>query len=266
MNTELTLVLEIDYREAEIISLFNPELQIKVSDTIYENNGVYYKICNLHIGDFIFKKYQNKSKNKIKQTTEDEITNEKEESICFIIERKTFKDLCSSIKDCRFREQKDRLSKSNCNIIYILEGDKNVPKIYKTPVSTINSAIQNLLFKHKFNVITSQDPNDTMNNLCLLYNKLLNDTFNSSQVNPIIIKKADTLNNNVFINQLCVIPGISLNIAQKIKEKYPSMNDLIVQFTNNVPGELMLSEIQITEKRKLGKILSKKIYQAFFNN
>ena len=235
------LILEIDYRENSILSLLNPDLPIKVSDTIYEKGDILYKICNLDIGDFIFKKA---------------------DQVYYIIERKTFKDLCSSIKDSRMNEQRERLKQSNCEIIYILEGNKNVPKIYNIPVSTINSAIQNLIFKHKFSVITSENENDTICNLNLLYKKLKDDSFTTSTT-PIIIKKADTINKNIFVNQLAVIPGVSLNIAQKIKEKYSCMNDLVIKF---VEQELLLSEIQVTEKRKLGKNLSKKIHDSLFNN
>lgn len=239
-NTE-NLILEIDYRESCIIKLLNPDLQIKVSDTVYKKDDLLYKICNLDVGDFIFKRG---------------------DQVFFIIERKTFKDLCSSIKDSRFKEQKDRLKQSNCEIVYILEGNKNVPKIYNIPVSTINSAIQNLIFKHKFYVITSENENDTLCNLNLLYKKLQEDTlFFTSTTTPTIIKKVDTINKNIFVNQLSVIPGVSLNISQKIKEQYFCMNNLIEKFVNN---ELLLSEIQITAKRKLGKNLSKKIYDSLF--
>jgi ERCC4-type nuclease len=233
------LILEIDYRESCIIKLLNPKLQIKVSDTIYKTGDLLYKICNLDVGDFIFKR---------------------ENQVYYIIERKTFKDLCSSIKDNRMNEQRERLKQSNCEIIYILEGNKNVPKIYNIPVSTINSAIQNLIFKHCFAVITSENETDTICNLNLLYKKLQDNTF-STPTTPNIIKKADTINKNVFVNQLAVIPGVSLNIAQKIKEQYSCMNDLVVKFVEN---ELLLSEIQITEKRKLGKNLSKKIHDSLF--
>lgn len=235
------LILEIDYRESFILQLLNPEVQIKVSETVYKTGDLLYKICNLDVGDFIFKK---------------------SEKVFFIIERKTFKDLCSSIKDNRFSEQRERLKQSNCNIIYMLEGNKNVPKIYNIPVSTINSAIQNLIFKHKFSVIISENENDTICNLNLLYKKLKDDSFSTSTT-PIIIKKADTIHKNVFVNQLAVIPGVSLNIAQKINEKYSCMNDLVTKFLDQ-GCDLLLSEIQVTEKRKLGKNLSKKIHDSLF--
>ena len=235
----MSLILEIDYRENSILKMINQDLPIKVSDVVYENGDLLYKICNLDVGDFIFKKA---------------------DKVFFIIERKTFKDLCSSIKDSRMDDQRERLKQSNCEIIYILEGKKNVPKIYNIPVSTINSAIQNLIFKHRFSVITSENENDTICNLKLLYKKIKDDLFSTSTT-PTIIKKADTLTKNIFINQLAVIPGVSLNIAKKIKEKFTCMNDLVMKFVDN---DLLLSEIQVTEKRKLGQNLSKKIYDSLF--
>ena len=55
MSTE-GLILEIDYRESLILQLLNPQLPIKVSDTINKSGDILYKICNLDVGDFIFKK------------------------------------------------------------------------------------------------------------------------------------------------------------------------------------------------------------------
>ena len=61
-----------------------------------------------------------------------------------------------------------------------------------------------------------------------------------------------------------MIPGISIKTASIIMEKYTSINNLINQY--NQIRELeqryeFLKEIQISPKRKLGKILSKKIYE-----
>jgi hypothetical protein len=81
----------------------------------------YIKICNLNIGDFILKNNQVFSR----------------------IKRKPLKiHVSSSIKRFIALEQRERLKKSNCEIIIgILEGNKNVPKNIIYPASTINSSI-----------------------------------------------------------------------------------------------------------------------------
>lgn len=224
------MILEIDYRERDIISQF-------------EKQEINYKIVNLEIGDFIYK-------------------NDKED-IILIIERKSFADLCSSINDGRFREQKSRLSESvpTDNIMYILEGEKNVPKIHNIPKKTINSCMLNMIFRDKYKILVTDGVTDTYENIVLLYNKLESNEFSVCNAGKVtLIKKSKKINDNIFIHQLSVVPGVSIAIAQKIKEKYKSMNELVLQFKD----KYMLCDIQITDKRKLGKKLSEKIYTSLF--
>ena len=62
------------------------------------------------------------------------------------------------------------------------------------------------------------------------------------------------------------IPGISLQIATCIASKYHNVSELIKAYIEieTSKQELLLSEIMVTEKRKVGKSLSKKIYQIMF--
>lgn len=244
----MDIILEIDYRENSILKLFLAE-NIKISDNIYSFENINYKICNLHIGDFVFKNNMNE--------------------ILYIIERKTINDLCSSITDSRFREQKERLLESvndSSKIIYIIEGNKNqISKFSKINKTTINSAIQNLILKHQYKVIFSDSLDDTLEQLQLLYKKIKENDILIKPSVGIIVKKSDKLNNNIFINQLTVIPGVSQNAGLKIHEIYKSMTHLINTLENNtnvIDKELLLSNIQVSEKRKIGKVLSKKIYSA----
>lgn len=235
------MILEIDYREISIINILCPELRIKTSDKLYYSGELCFKICNLPIGDFIFKE---------------------DDNIMLIIERKSFNDLCASINDNRFREQKQRLVESVSDpskIVYILEGGKNVPKIYNIPKSTINSAILNLIFKHNYKVIITEDTIDTLANLFLLYNKINSKEFDIKGGIMTLVKKSGK---DLFINQLVVISGVSVQVAKKIKEKYINMNELVTAYNNN--DKFILSELMITEKRKIGKSLSEKIYNSLF--
>jgi crossover junction endonuclease MUS81 len=241
MNTS-KLILEIDYREKAIIK------------HIEENNpNISYKITNLPIGDFVFKQ---------------------DMSIFYIIERKTILDLAASITDGRFREQKKRLldSVGICDkIVYILEGSRSQNKFGSLSKSIIDSSILNLIFKHKYKVINTNDTIDTYNTLLSIYKKIESkDTWPSLlENNHKLIKKSDSVNNNILINMLSVIPGISINIATKIKEIYTSLPELINAYNNidNVlEREKMLSCIQLTNKRKLGIALSKKIYKSLYEH
>ena len=208
-----------------------------------------YKISTLPIGDFIIKNG---------------------DIILFIIERKTISDLASSIIDGRFREQKQRLLDTMGGpdkIMYILEGEKelNYGAISK---STINSCILNLIIKHQYKVLYTMDDMETYEMLLSLYNKLVDTDFKKIVEGPIkLIKKSHVLNNNPVVNMLSVIPGISINIAKKIEERYETLPILIESYNklNDInEREKLLSDIKITDKRKIGVVLSKKIYNFLF--
>ena len=121
------MVLSVDYRERSFIA----KLQEFVKDKI-ENNQLYsikinnynvdFKVLNLEVGDFI-------------------IDNSTTTDIAFIIERKSIRDLSSSITDGRFRQQKERLLESiqdpQQSDVYIrrkkneLEREYSVSKYYQ---------------------------------------------------------------------------------------------------------------------------------------
>jgi ERCC4-type nuclease len=240
MSEKNKILLEIDYREREIVDI----LKSKTTD-------INYSVNNLQIGDFVLK--------------------DDNGSIFYIIERKSIKDLCSSITDGRFREQKQRLLDStndSSKIVYILEGTKKsgTVGIGKLPMSTIDSAIMNLSFKHNYKVIFSDSVENTLDQVLLLSKKISTDELSTltSTFNP--VKKVDKL--NIFINQLCVIQGVSLNIANKIYEKYKSMYELTNAYhvIESTDRPLLLADIMVTDKRKLGKALSTKIYNGIYLN
>jgi ERCC4-type nuclease len=261
------LVIDIDYREQKILKLIDPTItNISVSDTVYGpvTHGskvvFYYKISNLIIGDFIYRNSQ--VTNEINQETNE--TSDVSSVYC-IIERKSISDLASSIKDGRFREQKERLSQSNANIIYMIEGNINTLRGNGICKTTLKSSIINLQLKHKYLVFKTDSESDSFEYLLLLYKKIQENNgidFNKSE--NVTFKKRDSMS-SVYINQLTMINGVSKAIALKIAEKYKSLIILINTYKNtenNTGCENLLSDIQITDKRKLGKALSKKIFNA----
>jgi crossover junction endonuclease MUS81 len=239
MNTQI--ILEIDYREKAIIKHFEEF-----------NPSIPYIIKNLPIGDFVFK--QNND-------------------IHYIIERKTILDLASSITDGRFREQKQRLLESinsHDNIVYILEGNKNQKMYGNISKEIIDSSILNLIFRHKYKVIHTTNDIETYDTLLSLYKKLELNDFNKKVESQFkLIKKSDSINNNILTMMLSVIPGISINISKKITDIYTTLPNLINTYDKLIDigeKEKLLSIIQLTDKRKLGMALSKKIYNSLYIN
>lgn len=255
------MFLLVDYRENDYIKRLSEYCEI-VNDSIIQttimNVDITFKITSLPIADYI-----------ILQDINDDNT------IKLAIERKSIKDLCSSITDGRFREQKQRLLDSindSDKICYLIEG--TVVSDMKNSLSNtiINGSLLNLLFKHKYKTIQTENKQDTFNMILLLYKKFKNGDFKESQTTPIssikLVKRCDKIKDNKLSYQLCLIPGVSINIADTIIS-YPiqTIKELIDKYNSletDIQKENLFSEIKIQGKnRKIGKALSKKIYEYF---
>lgn len=258
------MYLLIDYREKDFINKLSDFVIIEndiVKTAVINNVKLTFKITCLEIGDFIIQK------------SLDEI-----DSIVLCIERKSISDLSASIKDSRFREQKQRLLDSLQDpgkICYLIENESN-KKILSENI--INGAILNLIFKHNYKVVNTKNKLDTFSNIMLLYKKFQNEDFNVSltHVNKIkLIKKSEKIESEKIINQLCLISGVSIVIAESIIDEIktvignniPITIKILIDMYNKLETEkekeLMFSEVHITDKRKVGKALSKKIYEYF---
>jgi crossover junction endonuclease MUS81 len=247
----------IDYREKQLIQRFQ-EAVIERPDS-YLNDQIYtckinnmlidFKISNLPVGDFIIGD---------------------EDQIHVIAERKTVQDLCASITDGRFRQQKERLEESidPNKILYIIEGSLNT--IVGLSKTIIQSALVNLMFKHGFKVIRSDSIDNTFNYMTLLYKKMSLNEFSivNTKIAPIQLKsKKDKIQQNAFALQLSTIHSVSFIIAQAIANEFKSMSNLFIKYNecqSDAEKKNMLKDVKITERRRIGKALSNKIYNALF--
>jgi ERCC4-type nuclease len=222
----------LDNRERDLIKLFNEN-----------KNDIILK--NLEIGDIIYKK---------------------DEEVIYIVERKTFNDLGASINDGRYKEQKIRLlSNSNRNLFYILEG--NMSKCTTLNQKALLGSIVNMTFRDNIKLIFSSDINQTYKILIQIkdkfnsgkFSKIVGETNNNNNyVSSIKLNKKENMTKlNCNIIQLATIPGVSKNMSSIILEKYNTIDKLIEEYKKN--GENILAELSMG-KRKLGKVLSKKIY------
>jgi ERCC4-type nuclease len=271
------MYLLIDYREQDFINKLSEFCIIEneiVKAIKINGEEISIKITNLPIADFII--------------TEDIHDNT---TIKLAVERKSINDLYSSIIDGRFREQKSRLLDSlgdSNKICYLIEGSSS--KLITTKkINMIRGSIVNLIFKHQYRVITTQNKLDTFDHILLLYKKHKNGEFQStnqpSENTVKLIRKCENLENSKLLNQLCLIPGISPPIANAIilwlqnngdnGDRVVTVKTIIDLYNKNESGastrqgdsELLFSEIIISSNgkrvRKVGKALSKKIYQYF---
>ena len=225
----MNFTIDIDNREPNNLkSLFN----------FFENVNIYF--ANLNLGDFILKQSHNEI-----------------EKILTIIERKSISDLFASIKDNRYHEQAIRYNQTNIPIYYIIEGNKN-QIINDTEYKQFYSSIISLTYKYKFNVIFTNNINDTYNVINILFNKIIklelensdNNTNNNLCNQNILAKKPKVTKNDYPFYCLNLIPGISLSTAKQILSQFDNSITNLKNKINENPD--VLNEIKIN-KRKLNK-------------
>ena len=207
--------------------------------------------------------------------------------VSFIIERKTISDVMASIKDGRYREQKQRLQVKHqppsCRVFYIIEG--TMPTLsqshHSMKGSTVIASVLHTIFRDGYLCYKTRNIQETAEMIQLLIqkvketpHKILPTTPTSSpsyQIDTIkVAKKANMNPARCYQLQLCQIPKVSYKSATIIQTHYPSWTKLIECFESVEDIETRpyaLAELRgeptTTGKtpRKLGKKLSETIYE-----
>ena len=260
----LLMKIIVDYREQ---SLYDELYALTIKDLTPPNSTV--ETDNLDLGDIVLKR--------------------ENDEVMMIIERKTLKDLISSIKDGRYEEQCYRLTHAsslhNHHKMYIIEGKLEslyTPMERKIVVSTLTSLqyfkgfsimwTENV--KHTayflFNFSEKMDKDLMKARIPYYYNidqpctELVTNATNATvptatdYVNVVKKSKKQNVNaENIGHLMLCQIPGISSNIAKAILQNYESFPVFLQQIQEN---DTLLDNITITTKDKTRKI-SKTIIQ-----
>ena len=155
----------------------------------------------------------------------------------------------------------EKLKSNDVNIL------KNIKKNKQINTTLDTSENKNNINENNESNNTENENNDVNNNL--------------EYLSTIKLKKKDNLTPlNCNLLQLAQIPGMSLQNAQIIIDKYGSIANLIKSYYDINNEDIdenkreekrikMLIDLEITitngKKRKLGKVLSERIYQYFFN-
>jgi ERCC4-type nuclease len=248
VNTTSTVTrsLRIDYRERSLIDAVKERSDDKEDITVV--------IENLELGDVqITKNYAPPGSNDDGGVTTD---------FDVIMERKTLADLCASIKDGRYKEQKNRMlghlasryggaerRRNRVVVIYVLEncqsfgdGLREAAVASGLHPTTIQSCVYNLMFRDGVHVIFTKDVRDTAGLVASLWQKRkkLDGSISeipkpddeeasfSYKMDATVLAKR---NKNVtpvtcYEMMLCQIPGVSGKTAQVFAEKWPSMATL----------------------------------------
>ena len=238
--------LEIDYREKCLKDYFEEK--------------PYCNIVNLTLGDIVIK-YQN--------------------NIVLVIERKSVEDLAASIRDGRHKEQKYRLMNSEIelkNIIFLVEGELKDMKYGKVDKKTLQGSIINTMFRDGINIYRTQNIDETIYFIERTIDKIIKDKkCISNLVQEIKEPKLDYLDTKVLSKKNCMtpevynqlvllqIPGVSKIFVESILEKYTSIKKIIQEYQNletEKEKENLLTDLELKgKKRKVGKVVSKRIYQ-----
>jgi ERCC4-type nuclease len=224
--------LKIDYREHGLL-----ELLAKKPDLTVE-------ICPLELGDIQLES----------------------ESIKIVIERKTEADLYASIKDGRWREQKERMDKlreidPSVHIVFLIE-QIDTSKRMMLDGSLLQGALLNTIFRDRYQLLFTECLQHTAEYIEMLYKKVKGDEFGKQRGSSIQIEggrlKKKLEKTDYPVLALSAIPRVSHDTAKKIVEQYRTLDKLIQGFKEK--GKEMLADIPIG-KKKLGKKLSSDIYE-----
>lgn len=147
-----------------------------------------------------------------------------------LIERKTICDALASIKDGRWKNQKQRILDNYDKCLYIIENDD----IFNND-RRLSSAYINTLLRDRIPIIFTNSVSNTAKLIKLIYDKLKENPSRfvleqTTYVNTLKTKTKKIENidkKNCFILQLCQIPMINQKIAIKIAEEHSSMKDFI---------------------------------------
>jgi ERCC4-type nuclease len=202
------------------------------------------------------------------------------EKIIIIIERKTFNDLISSVKDGRYDEQSHRLIHTSeiplHNIIYLLEG--MLSQIHEKNKKLVYSCITSLNYFKGFSVFRTCNIRETTDLILGMTNKIQKDYIKKKEEVVIqvpenycnVVKKVKKDNitpNNICEIILCQIPGISTKTAISISKPFNSFSDFMKKIETDFK---YLEELKIEgsngKLRKLNKTIIQNIQNYLLNS
>lgn len=182
-----------------------------------------------------------------------------------VLERKTEADMCASIRDGRWREQKERLdllkaADPNVQVGFLIEQVEPAKRA-ALDFNMLQAALVNTLFRDHSLVLYSECLTQTAEYIELLCKKVGNGDFHKQRVSSLQIE-AGLLKKKLGKTEytqlvLAAIPRVSLDTAKHIVALYPSLDALLQAFKTTGPD--LLADIALN-KRRLGSKLSTDIY------
>uniref|UniRef100_A0A3Q1AT87 Crossover junction endonuclease MUS81 n=1 Tax=Amphiprion ocellaris TaxID=80972 RepID=A0A3Q1AT87_AMPOC len=259
-----------------------------------QRNGVNFDVRKLNVGDFLWV-----AREKVTPVPGQlRLPAGRELVLDYIIERKRMDDLCGSIIDGRFREQKFRLKR--CGLrrpIYLVEECGTAASHLSLPEATLQQAIINTQVIDGFFVKRVQDVRESAAYLTVM-TRFLNKLYQNrtltcrsrelegdvsadeeergipssslisfAEFNHGALKNKCQTVREVFARQLMQISGLSGDKAAAILEHYSTPHSLMSAYdrcTSEAEKEKLLSTIRYGKlKRNVGPALSRTVYQLY---
>lgn len=187
-----------------------------------------------------------------------------------VMERKSIKDLAASIKDGRYRAQKDKLMSSYNRdaLCYIIEGklsfaDNTGILVSGIGMDALHSCVLNTALRDKIRVFQTSDAKDTCDLIQQIFKRYSRDpnayTVDGGEKGGSelhVPKCRNGTQEECFVAQLCQVPGVSTKTAQAIVEVHKSIATLVDIL--KVEGAGALSQIK-TESNGKKRALSKTV-------
>ncbi|XP_076828762.1 structure-specific endonuclease subunit MUS81 [Brachyhypopomus gauderio] len=261
-----------------------------------QKNGVTFDIRKLNVGDFLW--VAREKVEPIPGLLRPPVA--KELVLDYIIERKRMDDLCGSIMDGRFREQKFRLKRCGLHKpIYLVEECGATAAHLSLPESTLQQAIVNTQVVDGFFVKRVQDVRESAAYLTVMTRHLQKlyqnrvlfcrsrelegdvecdveggategprcSLISFAEFNHGAVKNKCQTVREVFARQLMQISGISGDKAAAILEHYSTVSSLLDAYAlcvSEAEREKLLASIKYGKlKRNLGPALSRTVYQLY---
>ncbi|XP_005949949.1 crossover junction endonuclease MUS81 [Haplochromis burtoni] len=259
-----------------------------------QRNGVNFDIRKLNVGDFLWVTREKVAPvaGQLRAPVGRELV------LDYIVERKRMDDLCGSIIDGRFREQKFRLKRCGLHKpIYLVEECGSAASHLSLPETTLQQAIVNTQVVDGFFVKRVQDVRESAAYLTIMTRFLTKlyqnrtlicrsrelegdggsdeeerglpscSLMSFAEFNHGAVKNKCQTVREVFARQLMQISGLSGDKAAAILEHYSTPHSLLTayeQCASEAEKEKLLSSIRYGKlKRNLGPALSRTVYQLY---
>ncbi|XP_077598472.1 structure-specific endonuclease subunit MUS81 [Stigmatopora nigra] len=250
-------------------------------------NRVQFDVRKLNVGDFLWVARE-------KSAPASGGTRTRELVLDYVVERKRMDDLCGSIIDGRFREQKFRLKR--CGLrrpIYLVEGQGKMASHLSLPESTLRQAVVGTQVVDGFFVKRVQDVRESAAYLANMTKQLAKmyrnctltrhsrelDGDRRDEVEPFrtllsfaefnhgAVKNKSQTAREAFARQLMQISGLSGDKAAAVLQRFDTPRSLLTAYDkcpNQAAKEKLLSGIQCGKlQRKLGPALSLTLCQLY---